>query len=220
MIRNCSLDEISDGRLYSENDMVKADTHNCENCHAVCCHGMGESIILDPFDVYRLTHVLGKSFEALLTDKLELHMVDGLIQPNLMMTDEHCVFLDENQRCTIHQARPGFCRLFPLGRYWESAADFKYILQTGQCHKDNLSKIKVKKWLDTPDLAQYNRFIVQWHEFKSRLYKEQQTLDEGQLRVLTMYVLRAFFVTPYDERDFYIQFDERLKKAEKDLAMD
>lgn len=26
MIRNCSLKEISDGRLYRENDMVKADT--------------------------------------------------------------------------------------------------------------------------------------------------------------------------------------------------
>ena len=26
MIRNCSLEEISDGKLYSENDMVKADT--------------------------------------------------------------------------------------------------------------------------------------------------------------------------------------------------
>ena len=27
MIRNCSLEEISDGKLYSENDMVKADTN-------------------------------------------------------------------------------------------------------------------------------------------------------------------------------------------------
>jgi hypothetical protein len=170
--------------------------------------------------VYRLTHILSKSFEELLADRLELHMVDGVIQPNLKMTEEHCAFLNENQRCTIHQARPGFCRLFPLGRYWESATEFKYILQTGQCHKDNLSKIKVKKWLDTPDLPRYNEFIVQWHSFKKEIYKAEQSLDEGQLRVLTMYVLRTFFASPYDEREFYVQFDERMRKAKKDLAMD
>ena len=40
MIRNCSLEEISDGKLYSENDMVKADTNQCQGCNSVCCHGI------------------------------------------------------------------------------------------------------------------------------------------------------------------------------------
>ena len=53
MIRECSLDEISDGRTYRENDMVKADTAGCEGCFK-CCTGMGQSIILDPFDVWIL----------------------------------------------------------------------------------------------------------------------------------------------------------------------
>ena len=42
MIRNCSLEDISDGKLYTENDMVKADTNNCAGCKSVCCHGMGD----------------------------------------------------------------------------------------------------------------------------------------------------------------------------------
>ncbi len=32
MIRNACLEDISDGRLYGENDMVRADTDNCSNC--------------------------------------------------------------------------------------------------------------------------------------------------------------------------------------------
>ena len=64
MLRNCSLDEISDGRLYEANDMVKAYCNECKGCHA-CCEGMGESIILDPLDIYRLTKETGKSFESL-----------------------------------------------------------------------------------------------------------------------------------------------------------
>ena len=39
MLRECNLDEISDGKKYSINDMVKADCDDCKGCSA-CCHGM------------------------------------------------------------------------------------------------------------------------------------------------------------------------------------
>lgn len=32
MKRNIDLNEISDGRLYSSGDMVKADCHDCAGC--------------------------------------------------------------------------------------------------------------------------------------------------------------------------------------------
>ena len=54
MKRQVSLEEISDGRLYGPNDLVKADCGDCRGC-SDCCHGMGSSVILDPMDVYRLT---------------------------------------------------------------------------------------------------------------------------------------------------------------------
>ena len=55
MYREESLEDISDGKLYTDNDMVKADTAGCVGCRQVCCHGMDKSIVLDPFDVHRLT---------------------------------------------------------------------------------------------------------------------------------------------------------------------
>lgn len=222
MIRNCVLEDISDGRLYDENDMVKADTNQCQGCQSVCCHGMGQSIILDPYDIYRLTKELNTTFHMLLESYLELNVVDGVILPNLKMIGEkeQCSFLNEQQRCMIHQARPGICRLFPLGRYWEDETHFKYILQKEECHKDNLTKIKVKKWLDTKDLEQYNRFIVKWHEFLREVQRAEKNLTEEQIRILTMYILKSFFSESYDEQDFYRQFEERMKKARTDLAMD
>lgn len=57
MLRNVDLSEISDGKLYDANDMVKADCKGCEGCSA-CCRGMGKSIVLDPLDVHRLTTLL------------------------------------------------------------------------------------------------------------------------------------------------------------------
>ena len=45
MRREQTLEEISDGKLYDSNDMVKADCHDCEGC-CDCCQGMGDSVIL------------------------------------------------------------------------------------------------------------------------------------------------------------------------------
>ena len=135
--------------------MVKADSHNCEGC-CDCCQGMGDSVILDPFDVHRLSIGLKKPAEQLLQECLELGVSDGNILPHLRMTGaaEQCVFLNQEGRCSIHAIRPGFCRLFPLGRFYEDGG-FKYILQVHECPKTNRSKIKVKKWIDTPDLKNY-----------------------------------------------------------------
>ena len=84
MIRDIDLKEISDGKLYDLNDMAKLGVDDCSGCHACCC-GMGDSITLDPYDVYRLEKGLGKSFEELLASNLELRVADGIILPCLKM---------------------------------------------------------------------------------------------------------------------------------------
>ena len=108
MNREMDMAEVSDGKLYGLDDMVKADCAGCEGCHA-CCTGMGTSVVLDPFDAYRMTAGTGKTFEALLAGPLELNVVDGIILPNLKMAgeEEACSFLDQNGRCRIHAYRPG-----------------------------------------------------------------------------------------------------------------
>ena len=117
MERNVTMAEISDGKLYSRDDMVKAGCDDCRGCSA-CCHGMGNSIVLDPYDVYRLTTLRGDTLEHLLEEKkVEWNVVDGQILPNLALrsrADEACGFLDEAGRCRIHAYRPGICRPFHL----------------------------------------------------------------------------------------------------------
>ena len=65
MKRQIDINEISDGRLYGPNDMVKADCGDCEGCSACCC-GMGSSIVLDPFDMYHITTGLQTDFQHLM----------------------------------------------------------------------------------------------------------------------------------------------------------
>ena len=103
---NKNLEEISDGKRYGLNDMVRAACNDCAGCSS-CCEDMGESIILDPLDIYELTKNLNTTFENLLKEQIELHVADGMILPNLKMTDKDvCPFLQE-KRCSIHSFRPG-----------------------------------------------------------------------------------------------------------------
>ena len=125
--------------------MVKADCGDCKGCSS-CCHEMGDSVVLDPFDIYRMQTGLNLTFEQL-TSYIDFHVEDGVILPHLRTTEETlaCVFLNQEGRCQIHQYRPGICRLFPLGRYYENDA-FQYFLQIHECKNKNRTKIKLKKW--------------------------------------------------------------------------
>lgn len=209
MKRFVSLEEISDGRLYTANDMVRADCHGCAGC-STCCHGMGESIILDPYDVYRLGQMEGFVFAENIGKTIELNVVDGVILPNLMMTgaEECCGYLDQSGRCTIHAHRPGICRLFPLGRYYEDG-HFKYFLQKDECGHAR-SKIKVSKWLDTPNLAQYESFILHWHYLLKSLEEKLTGTDLKKAKSKNMDLLKIFYFAPYNQKeDFYSQYKTR-----------
>lgn len=214
MKRNVDINEISDGRLYSSGDMVKADCHDCEGC-SECCRGMGSSIILDPMDIWRIQKGIGKGFQALLEKgKIELNMADGMILPDLKMDTEReaCPFLDSRGRCSIHACRPGLCRLFPLGRYYEENG-FKYFIQIHECRKLDRGKIKIKKWLGIPNLKAYENYIMEWHAFLNQCENALETLSEENVRILEMYVLRRFYETAYmaaDENGFYEEFSSRL----------
>ncbi len=115
MLREINLDEISDGKLYSSNDMARTDCKGCDGCSA-CCHGMGSSIVLDPLDVYRLSINLSKPVNELLAGPLELNVADGIILPNLKMTGT-------KEACSFYiRASSAFAALATWGRRYCSSS--------------------------------------------------------------------------------------------------
>lgn len=208
--------ELTDGKLYSINDMVKLECNDCAGCFS-CCQDMGSSVILNPYDLWQLEQNLGQTFAELMQEKLELNVTDGMILPNLKMTGEKrtCTFLNQEKRCSIHAFRPGICRLFPLGRqYGENS--IQYIFLKDGCKKENRTKIKIKKWLDIPERGRNDRFLLQWHQLQKQVQQlVLQSREEEMIKELNLYLLDLFFVKPYETKDFYEEFDTRLSMAQK-----
>lgn len=203
-------------KLYTANDMARVGCQDCRGC-CDCCQGMGESVILDPLDIWRLSSGLGETFAGLMEKCLELNTVDGIVLPNLRMKgkDERCVFLNDEQRCSIHEHRPGLCRLFPLGRYYQDGG-YRYFLQQQECRMEPKTKVKISKWIDTPNLRRYERFALDWHDFLEEVQDLLAQQNDDQLaRDLNVYILENLYAKPYGERDFYEEFGERIAQVRR-----
>lgn len=216
MVLGMNLPLSRDGILYNLDDQVKIACNDCKGCQQ-CCENMDDTIILDPYDIWQLTHKLkisgggGVTFELLISEDgpLELGNHDGVILPHMKMveTDRQdvgaCSFL-RNGRCSIHFCRPGMCRLYPLGRIFtedDEKTEIGYIILDDEfgCKIQNTDYIKVADWIGFSD-ARYHDFLSKWHRLKKNIVSQVDTQME---------MLRVFYSTPYGD-DFFTEFDKRL----------
>lgn len=216
-----SLDQISDGRFYDLNDMVKADTRGCVGCSA-CCYDVGDTIVLNPFDMYEMTRFLSLPYPMLVGNKIDLHTEGKINLPHIKMVGprQGCGFLDDNERCVIHKHRPSICRLFPLGRYYDQDT-FKYIYKTGDCIMPDPSKIKVKKWINIDNYDQNKAFILDWYRFlKALKWRVKFIHDDKELADVNAYIIHHFFDIQWEEgQDFYQEIHDRLITAKDKLGL-
>ena len=217
-------------KQFTSRDMVKIGCHDCQGCFS-CCQGMGDTVVLNPYDVYELTKNLGKSFEELMKKEIGLHTEDGMILPHISMetVQEKCVFLNEQERCSIHGFRPGLCRLFPLGRNYDypeqdenlegDAIGFHYFVLEDACPQKNKTKVKIDKWLGVSGLSTHEAFILSWHNFCKQVKKRHTALmkdpdQDNDMKQLNLFVLQLFYGKAWDmEQDFYKQMEDRLQQA-------
>jgi Fe-S-cluster containining protein len=188
--------------------------------------------------MYMLTKGTGKTFTDMIEREIEIRLVDGLILPNLMqhhesdetgersdredaldlLSGDHCPFLSQAGRCSIHPFRPGMCRLYPMGRYYTEGG-FRYILQKDECTEREKTSVLLQDWLGIENQARYERYILDWHDFKGQAEESLHILTQKSRESVTRYILQIFFVHPYEVKlDFYAQYDARMEICRQALA--
>lgn len=216
-----TLEEISDGKIYDISDKVKADTRGCDGCSA-CCHGVGDLVMLTPFDIFEIVRAAGQDFEALMEDKMTWREEKKVLLPYLKMQEgtEKCSFLNDKGRCTIHSSRPNICRLFPLGRVYQGN-DFKYFLQVNNCKKPQLEEVTVSEWIGISDYENNKAFLLAWHELvKALQFRMKFVYDEEMIKDLNELMHKNFYgELSKITGDFYEAFFMMLPKVKKQLGI-
>ena len=70
-------------------------------------------------------------------------------------------------------------------------------------------------------LEEYEDFIKQWHYFLEDIGSAMKTLTDASLvRTLNMYILRQFYISPFDNGDFYQEVKARINEARERLLSD
>jgi len=222
MIRNIELTDISDGKLYKNKDFVLAGCGKCDGC-SKCCRDTADTIILDPYDMYNLYKGTSKTFTDMIEKEIEIRMVDNLILPNLLIhneieaSEDGCAFLDEKGMCSIHEYRPGLCRLFPLGRYYDESG-MSYFLQTNECMLDEKDRyeVRIKDFLGIKNIEQYEKYIINWHDFCKKQNNRLDGFGKEKREKMARLILQIFYVEPYAlNKSFFDQIDNRFKFFEE-----
>lgn len=214
MKRYVDINDISDGRLFTHNDLAPIGTKGCVNC-TECCKVTDDTIHLDPYDIYHIEKALSMSFQELLKKGIiGIIVVDGVITLYLTKNDESssCVFLNNKGRCDIHSDRPGFCRLFPLGRIYDDEGSFDYFIQIHECPVANKDNVKISEWLGIDNIDAYESFIIKWHDLRANISDfVLESEDKEMINMINMKMLNTFFAKDFDTNiDFYTQINERL----------
>ena len=213
-------------KLRAASEMARLPGKSCAGC-GNCCRGMGDTIVLDPWDAAQLSEGLGRPFASMLEREVDLHAEEGLILPHLRMQEETdaCAFLQTDGKCAVHPFRPGICRLFPLGRQF-GEGQVRYFFPESECPSAGRVKTQISRWLEIPGgaagLKRYEAYKLQWHDFTARMKDilaaaAQEEAEEGtdgseRVRQINVLFLQQIYMRPYSLESFYDSFEERSKR--------
>ena len=130
--------------------------YRCQMC-GECCRYVRDSIMLEPMDAYNLARHFREQGEPVtgtddvLAQFAHAAWLDGGLPIFLLNTAgpmDACVFL-KNGRCSVYEARPRVCRLYPFSAAPGSRGkDFQYFLCTEKPHHFSDGTVAAKDWLN------------------------------------------------------------------------
>lgn len=139
-------------RAVSLNEKVP---FHCQLC-GCCCRHVNDSIMLEPLDCYQLARHLRDRGEPVsgIEDVLAQYahaawLLDNfpIFLLNTVGLSDVCTFL-KNGRCTVYEARPRVCRIYPFTvAPGERGRDFRYLLCKEKPHHFTDGLVTVRNWL-------------------------------------------------------------------------
>lgn len=166
-------------------------------CDMRCCT-TGNPIILNPFEIMRLTDFLKSSYEDI-EDRIILDSEDPDTGWPLAVIDRSrgCPLLKDN-RCTVYSARPLACRLYPIGKRYKDESGFDYVhIPIHPCVGFSQEReLTLNSYLIEQQTAGYDRIWEEWIDFINRIESAGLPDNEIVLTILRVMIYNTDLFPP------------------------
>lgn len=197
---------------------------SCRGCGG-CCKGR-EDIVLSGFDLYRLCKRLQLPPQVVINGYCRLYTGSISRMPVVRLEpradDDNCPFLWQN-RCTVHDAKPLVCALYPLGQTIELNGNITYFVQDTGCGGPRL-QFRLKDYLDSFGIRDREALDLQWARLNLGLSKRLRTAAERQnvsklaLKVARRRIAHALYLDYDFQKPYEEQLAQNLRSLQKDLT--
>lgn len=200
----------------------------CLGC-GKCCKDR-EDIMLTTRDLYNIAKKLGMTMEGAIETYCDTYIGRDSRIPIVRLQPRGqanaCPLL-KDKRCSVHDAKPAVCALFPLGRVMmkkteDSAISAGYILQPISCGSRTRTHT-VKSWLEKFGIPMEDEFYVLWNEtilFLSEYFcgLEEKKVPDFVLEMLWNMTFGALYAAYDTGVDLIPQFRENTSKLKQILS--
>ncbi|WP_186441113.1 YkgJ family cysteine cluster protein [Desulfamplus magnetovallimortis] len=134
-ICNTSKKESSSRIISSKGFSFYFNSEACRDCHALCCRGKSGNIWINREEMINISSLLNLNPIDAMQNFFEKRDNRLLIREQFDGKEFRCLFLDNNQKCSIYKARPAQCRSFPFWAHYsiDNVTDNRISLLVEEC---------------------------------------------------------------------------------------
>ncbi|WP_322202092.1 YkgJ family cysteine cluster protein [Acutalibacter intestini] len=190
--------QLPNTRQVSSSEQV---SFHCKHCGA-CCRHLRESVPLNTLDAYRLAKYLrGRGQSVTCLDEIFVRYAEpvpldksGYTVYMLKTTgpDDTCIFL-KDKRCTIQQAKPTACRLYPFVAEPTTDGGCKFLLSMERRHHFKGGQVQAGRWMKkyfSPEDREFMRIDIGSAPVIALLMRKVPALE--QKRAIMQYLWYRF----------------------------
>lgn len=201
-----------------ENTKVPFQCRRCGNC----CRHVREQILVEPMDAFYMAKHLGcKDMGELYDNYTYPTMLQGLYPVFLMQVkgpDDACIFLEDG-RCSIYEARPRTCRIYPFTVKPNVLEGSFCTIQSWDQHSAHFSgpPISVGAWMKENFNEEARAFLLTEYRMLPKLAAllQRMTQDE-QMKFYSQVIFLHYFNYDLDQ-SFLLQHSANLEELKRRL---
>lgn len=199
---------------------------HCTMCGKCCYHR--EDILINPKDVYNISKELGMTPQEMIEQYCETYIGGDSRMPIVRLKPrgsvQRCPLL-KNHKCSVHNAKPAVCAMYPIGRCLKvgerdikdiTTDDILYIFQNPECG-DETETHTVREWLESFGMSVEDEFFIEWQKVVTELClifrKVEKMLSPNTMMMVWQSAYVGLYLYYDMSADFLPQFTENAKKV-------